>query len=261
MKLKIYQVDAFTDQVFKGNPAAVCPLEQWPDDSLLLKIAKENNLSETAFYVPKNNAFEIRWFTPEIEIDLCGHATLATAFVLHHHEGFKESTIRFHSPRSGNLLVTIQNDLFLLDFPIDQFKKTELTDELISLTDKSPVAAYKGKTDYMLIFEKEEDIANIKPNLGLISNLKARGIIVTAKGLKHDFVSRFFAPGVGVDEDPVCGSAHTTLTPYWATELNKKELSAYQLSERGGEIKCRLAGERVELGGNAVLYMAGEVFV
>lgn len=261
MKLTIYQIDAFTDKVFKGNPAAVCPLTEWLADEVLLKIASENNLSETAFYVPTENNFEIRWFTPSVEVDLCGHATLATAYVLRNHENFKGNTISFYSPRSGNLSVTVQDDRYILNFPTDKFLEISLTEELLSATDKTPISAYKGKTDYMLVFEKQEDIETIQPNLPLIAQLKARGIIVTAKGENHDFVSRFFAPAVGVNEDPVCGSAHTTLTPFWANQLNKNELSAFQLSERSGELHCRLLNDRVELGGKAVLYMKGEIYI
>ena len=261
MKLKIYQVDAFTDEVFKGNPAAVCPLEKWLDDAILLKIAAENNLSETAFYVPKGDGFEIRWFTPTVEVDLCGHATLATSFVLFNQEGYAEDVIRFYSPRSGKLTVTVKEDRFLLNFPVDQFTEIELTEELIATTDKKPIAAYKGKTDYMLVFEKEEDVRTLNPKLTLINELNARGIIVTAKGETSDFVSRFFAPAAGVNEDPVCGSAHTTLTPFWANQLGKNDLKALQLSERSGTVYCRFLNDRVELGGKAVLYMKGEIYI
>lgn len=261
MDLTMYQVDAFTDKVFGGNPAAVCPLKEWLADELLLKIAMENNLSETAFYVPKDEGFEIRWFTPTVEVDLCGHATLATAFVIHNYENQQQGTLNFYSPRSGNLSVTVQDDLFILNFPTDQFSEMALTNELLSATDKTPIVAYKGKTDYMLVFEKQKDIETVQPNLPVIAGLDARGIIVTAKGEKHDFVSRFFGPAVGVNEDPVCGSAHTTLTPYWAKQLDKNELTAFQLSARSGELRCRFLNDRVELGGKAVLYMKGEIYV
>lgn len=259
MKLKIYQIDAFTDTVFKGNPAAVCPLNEWIADEKLLKIAAENNLAETAFYIPKGDTFEIRWFTPTTEVDLCGHATLAAAFAISKCEGYTGSTINFVSPRSGALPVTVQNSLFSLNFPVDTFVETELKEELINTTSHKPIAAYKGKTDYMLVYKTEEDISALKPNLSLIASLNARGIIVTAAGKEHDFVSRFFAPAVGIIEDAVCGSAHTTLTPYWAKVLGKTELSAFQLSERTGIVKCKLLGDRVELGGNAALYLTGEI--
>lgn len=261
MKLTIYQVDAFTDTLFKGNPAAVCPLTEWLPDGVMLNIAKENNLAETAFYVRKGDSVDIRWFTPGAEVDLCGHATLAAAFVLKNAENFKGDIIPFHSHRSGDLPVTVQQDRFVLNFPVDTFSETKLTDKLLSATDKKPIAAYRGKTDYMLVFGQEEDIATMKPDLLEIAKLDARGIIVTAKGRNYDFVSRFFGPGVGVNEDPVTGSAHTTLTPYWADQLNTTELRAFQLSERGGEVHCRLLEDRVELAGNAVLYLKGEIYI
>ncbi len=261
MKLTIYQVDAFTDTVFKGNPAAVCPLGEWLPDEVMLNIAQENNLAETAFYVQKEDSIDIRWFTPAAEVDLCGHATLATAYVLRHCENYQQDIINFYSPRSGNLPVTVQKDRFVLNFPTDQITNVDLTDELLTATDKKPVAAFKGKTDYMLVFDQQEDIETLQPNLPLIAGIDARGIIVTAKGKEHDFVSRFFGPAVGVNEDPVTGSAHTTLTPYWASQLDKTELRAFQLSERGGEVHCRLLNDRVELAGNAVLYMKGEIYI
>lgn len=261
MKLRIYQIDAFTDSVFKGNPAAVCPLNEWLEDSILLKIAAENNLSETAFYVPKEDEFEICWFTPATEVDLCGHATLAASFVLFEAEGYTGETIQFYSPRSGKLSVSRKNGNLVLNFPVDQTKEIPLTKELSALTDKLPLRAYQGKTDYMLVFGQEEDIRTLKPNLPLIEKLDARGLIVTSKGENSDFVSRFFAPAVGINEDPVCGSAHTTMTPFWAKQLNKTDLTAFQLSERSGVISCRLLGNRVELGGKAVIYLKGEIYI
>lgn len=261
MRLTLYQVDAFADSVFSGNPAAVCPLDEWLSDEILQKVAAENNLSETAFYVPKGNVFEIRWFTPAIEVDLCGHATLATAFVLNKYENFTQRTIEFYSPRSGRLSVEVRRDQFVLNFPVDPPIEIELTEALVSATDKRAIAAYKGKTDYMLVFDKEDDIRTMQPNLPVIARLEARGVIVTARGSECDFVSRFFAPAAGVNEDPVCGSAHTTLIPYWANQLNTNELKAYQLSERGGKLHCRLLENRVMLGGNAVLYMKGEIYI
>lgn len=261
MEIKIYQVDAFTKETFKGNPAAVCPLKEWLEDDVLLKVAAENNLSETSFYVPIDDGFEIRWFTPNSEVDLCGHATLATSHVLFNYEGYDEETINFVSPRSGKLTVKRVKDDYTLNFPIDQYSEVDLDELLISTTDKKPVTAFKGKTDYMLIFENEEEILDLKPNLPQIAKLKARGLIVTAKSEKYDFVSRFFGPAVGVNEDPVCGSAHTTLTPYWSQQLGKTEFVAKQLSSRTGILKCALKGDRIELRGNAVLYMKGQIFI
>lgn len=261
MKLNIYHVDTFTSEVFKGNPAAVCPLAEWLPDHVLQQIAAENNLSETGFYVIHEDRVAIRWFTPTMEVDLCGHATLAAAFVLYHHEQYEKETIEFYSYRSGSLPVTVQEHNIVLNFPKDDFAAIALTEELLSVTDKRPVAAYKGKTDYMLVFDSQEDIETIQPNLHLIAELDARGIIVTAKGKAHDFVSRFFGPAAGINEDPVTGSAHTTLAPYWAEQLGKTELEAFQLSARGGTVHCRLRGDRVELAGKAVLYLKGEMYL
>jgi len=261
MKLKIYQIDAFTDRIFSGNPAAVCPLEEWLSDNTLQSLALENNLAETAFYVKHEDYYEIRWFTPTIEVDLCGHATLATAFVLFHHEHHKGDRIRFQSSRSGLLTVTMEADLLTLNFPADTFREIELTNELRSCFDVVPTLACKGRTDYLLVFANEEEVRMLKPALSKISELEGRGVIVTAKGKDVDFVSRFFAPQSGIDEDPVTGSAHTTLTPYWAGVLNKKELTAMQLSQRGGHLRCHLRGERVEISGQCKLFMKGEIFL
>lgn len=259
--LPIYQIDTFSKKAFSGNPAAVCPLENWLDDTTLLAIAAENNLSETAFYVRRDNHFEIRWFTPATEVDLCGHATLASAYVIQHFEPNVENRIELFSPRSGNLYVHVEHDLFALDFPTDILQEVELTDALKKATDKMPLKAFRGKTDYMLVFENQHDIETMVPDLPVINQLNVRGLIVTAAGKTHDFVSRFFGPSVGVDEDPVCGSAHTTLIPYWASQLNKNKLTAYQLSKRGGELHCAFNGERVEIAGAATLYLKGEIYI
>jgi PhzF family phenazine biosynthesis protein len=261
MKQKIYQVDAFAAKMFTGNPAAVCPLTSWPEDQLMQNIATENNLAETAFYVKKDNGYEIRWFTPAAEVDLCGHATLAAAYVLFHREGHAGDRIDFHSPRSGLLTVTKRDELLTLNFPADVFEPVELSEELLAGINIKPLKAFKGKTDYMLVFEQESDIRAIQPRFNEIAKLTARGMIVTAKGDSTDFVSRFFAPAVAVDEDPVTGSAHTTLIPYWAEQLGKNELTATQLSARTGQLQCRYLGDRVEIGGYAQLYMEGEIYV
>jgi len=262
MKLTIYQVDAFAEKVFQGNPAAVCPLTEWLNDELLLKIAAENNLSETAFYVIKEYCIEIRWFTPNTEVDLCGHATLATAFILHTKENFIGDLIPFHSSRSGDLPITINSDnSYTLNFPLDHITEIKLSETLVNATNVQPISAYKGKSDIMLVFEKQVDIETLQPNLSLIEKLDARGLIVTASGNDCDFVSRFFAPQVGVAEDPVTGSAHTTLTPYWADKLNKLELTAEQVSARRGKLNCKLENDRVKITGNAMLYMMGEIYI
>lgn len=260
MKRKIYQIDAFTDKVFGGNPAAVCPLDEWLNDELLQNIAMENNLAETAFYIKQGDQYQIRWFTPKVEVDLCGHATLAAAYVLFNHENHTESIINFYSNRSGALTVTKQNEFFTLNFPTDIFESVELSSELTKGFNILPRLALKGKTDYVLIYENEDQIRDIKANLPEIATLEGRGVIVTAKSDKVDFVSRFFAPQSGIDEDPVTGSAHTTLAPYWANELGKNELTAIQLSKRNGYLKCKYLGDRVEISGQAKLYLVGEIY-
>lgn len=261
MKQKIYQIDAFADKVFTGNPAAVCPLDQWLSDELMLKIAAENNLAETAFYVSHDDEYTIRWFTPKVEVDLCGHATLASAFVLFNYENHQGNTIRFYSPRSGQLAVSKQDDFLTLDFPTDHFLPVELTHEILDCFDQKPTLAFKGKTDFMVVFDTEKQIQNLKPAFDKIAALQGRGLIATAKGDTTDFVSRFFAPQAGVPEDPVTGSAHTTLTPYWAKRLNKVNLTAAQLSERRGFLKCSHTGERVQISGQAKLYLKGEITI
>ncbi len=260
MKLKIYQADAFADRLFTGNPAAVCPLEDWPDDALMQKIAAENNLAETAFYVKREDWYEIRWFTPAVEVDLCGHATLAAAYVLLMHEGHSDDTVRFVSPRSGLLTVRKQDDFLILNFPSDVFEPVAISDDLVRGFNVRPVAAFKGKTDYMLVFEDENRIKQIRPKFDEIAKLNGRGVIVTAKGNEVDFVSRFFAPQSGINEDPVTGSAHTTLIPYWADRSGKNEMTAVQLSQRRGFIKCKYLNDRVEIGGRCKLYMIGEIY-
>jgi PhzF family phenazine biosynthesis protein len=261
VKLKIFQIDAFADRVFSGNPAAVCPLEKWLGDDVMQHIAMENNLAETAFYVRDGDRYQIRWFTPAVEVDLCGHATLATAYVLFFYEDHKGDVIRFFSTRSGELMVTRNEDSLTLNFPSDTISQTELSDELRECFDIAPVSAFKGKTDYMLVFRSEDDVQKAIPALDKIAKLPVRGVIITARGKNVDFVSRFFAPQSGIDEDPVTGSAHTTLTPYWAKQLGKENLTAMQLSDRQGFLWCTLLDGRVEISGKAKLYMIGEIFI
>lgn len=261
MKLKIYQVDAFADKVFTGNPAAICPLLEWLPADLMQHIAMENNLAETAFYVKKGEQFEIRWFTPTVEVDLCGHATLAAAYVLFQIENYPANEIKFYSHRSGELTVTRNGDMLTLNFPADVFEEVEVTDALVQGFNVRPQQAYKGKTDYLFVYSSEEEIKQLNPDFNTIVKLPARGIIVTAKGNKVDFVSRFFGPQSGINEDPVTGSAHTTLTPYWAQKLGKSELTAIQLSPRTGYLECTHLGERVAISGKACLYLTGEVFL
>ena len=261
MRIKIYQVDAFTDKLFGGNPAAVCPLDKWPDDELLQQIAMENNLAETAFYVKHKNHYDIRWMTPTVEVDLCGHATLAAAHVLFNYENHKGNEIVFKSQRSGNLLVTKEGDFLTLNFPSDIYKSIPVFPELIKGLNATPTEVLKGKTDYIAEFENEDEIKNIRPNFRELVKIECRGVIVMAKGDDVDFVSRFFAPQSGIDEDPVTGSAHTSLTPYWADKLGKKELTAKQISKRGGYLKCKYLGERVAISGQCSTYLKGEIKV
>jgi len=259
MKLKIYQVDAFANKIFSGNPAAVCPLNDWLPDKLMQQIALENNLSETAFYVKRGDTYQIRWFTPTIEVDLCGHATLATAHVLFHHENHGSDEIVFDSPRSGQLNVKRKQDLLTLDFPADGIQRIDWPSHHLTGFNFTPIEAYQGKTDYMLVFKYEDEIKNMQPNLAVIATWKVRGVIVTAKGDTVDFVSRFFGPQSGVNEDPVTGSAHTTLTPYWSKQLGKEELTAIQLSDRKGYLSCRAMNGRVFITGKARTYLEGAI--
>jgi PhzF family phenazine biosynthesis protein len=261
MSLKIYQVDSFTSTLFKGNPAAVVPLTEWPKDELLQKIALENNLSETAFYVKQADHVELRWFTPEAEVDLCGHATLAAAHVLFQYENYIQPKITFETRKSGKLEVTKHSDYYTMDFPLDNLEKVELTSLLMQPFFPQPLEVWKGKSDYLLVFEKEEDIKNLQYDMYLIGQIEARGVIVTAPGVEVDFVSRFFGPRVGVPEDPVTGSAHTSLSVYWSKRLNKNKLTAVQLSKRSGQMKCEIIDDRVHLTGKAVTYMKGELTI
>ena len=252
MKQKIYQVDAFTDSVFSGNPAAVCILEEWLDDITMQNIAMENNLAETAFSVKGKDHYEIRWFTPEIEVDLCGHATLATAYVLFHFYDHSDDILRFFSSRSGELSVQkSENGIMTMDFPTDDLMPLAPDERINNAIGAKPSASFKGKTDYLLIYDSQSTIKQINPSFHLLDQLDCRGVIVSAKGDSVDFVSRFFAPKCGISEDPVTGSAHTTLTPYWSKKLGKNKLSAKQLSQRGGNLICEHLGKRVKISGNA----------
>ncbi len=257
MKLPIYQADAFTDNIFGGNPAAICPLEQWIDESLMQKIAAENNLSETAFFVKRQDSFEIRWFTPETEIDLCGHATLATAHIIYEQLGYKGKMVTFHYG-GGTLQVEKEGDLLRMNFPSTPAKPVKLPDLLVKALGKQPAEIYKSR-DYLAIFESQHDIEAIKPVFHELLALDAVGFIVSAPGIEVDFVSRFFAPGAGVNEDPVTGSAHCTLIPYWSGKLGKTKMTAVQLSKRRGEVLCEDCGDRVIIAGKAATYLQGSI--
>ena len=259
MKIPIYQVDAFTGKLFAGNPAAVCPLESWPGDRLMQDIAFENNLSETAFFVRKEDYFELRWFTPAAEVNLCGHATLASAHVLFHHLGYSADKIKFMS-KSGGLMVTRTADLLTMDFPATRISPIQPPPGLAEGLGKAPMDLFMG-FDLLALYRTEADILALKPNFDRLSKVEARGIIVTAPGKECDFVSRFFAPRVGVNEDPVTGSAHTALIPFWAGRLGRKKLYARQISRRGGELFCEDLGDRILISGRAVTFLVGELEV
>lgn len=255
MNLKIFQVDAFASSVFEGNPAAVAPLEKWLPDKTLQAIAMENNLSETAFFVSNGKGFRLRWFTPEAEVDLCGHATLAAAHVLFAHLGRVGPEIRFQS-NSGELRVRHEGSHLCLDFPAVASKPCQIPAGLVEGLGAEPKQVLAG-TDYMAIFDSPDLVANLAPEFSRLAGLDRRGVIVTAPGKDCDFVSRCFYPDLAVNEDPVTGSAHCQLTPYWAQRLGKQDLSARQLSARGGRVECQLKGERVILRGQAVTYLEG----
>ncbi len=260
MKFPIFQVDAFASETFKGNPAAVVPLQEWLPDETMQNIAMENNLAETAFFVPTQAGFEIRWFTPLVEVDLCGHATLATAHVIFQEAGFTSDQIQFGS-RSGMLTVKKEGEKLQLNFPADAISEIKFPTDVVDSIGMSPIQSFKGITDYLLVYETEEQIRQIAPNFHLLKNTDARGVIISAPGNEVDFVSRFFAPAVGIDEDPVTGSAHTTLTPIWAEKLGKSKMTALQLSKRGGELNVELSRDRVLISGKAITYLQGEIFI
>jgi PhzF family phenazine biosynthesis protein len=256
MKIPYFEVDAFASKPFQGNPAGVCPLKNWLDDATMQNIAAENNLAETAFLAPRGDDFDLRWFAPEVEIDLCGHATLASAFILFTELGRKVNTVRFHS-KSGPLAVTQKDGILTLDFPSRPPKPCAVPDALIRGLGKKPAEVLKAR-DYFALYETAEDVRSLRPDFALLGTLDEK-VIVTAPGVDCDFVSRFFAPTAGVPEDPVTGSAHCTLIPYWSRRLNKTKLFARQVSKRGGELFCELAGDRVLIGGKAVLYSRGQI--
>jgi PhzF family phenazine biosynthesis protein len=257
MKIPIYQVDAFADELFGGNPAMVCPLDGWLPTATMQKIAMENCVAETAFFVSLDHGFHIRWFTPEIEMDLCGHATLAAAHVLIEHLGYKTPKIKFQS-NSGELSVTTTGDLLTLDFPSRMPMPAPAPQIILDGIGEQPLEILKSR-DYVLVYEDEEQIRRIQPDLGLLNqiNIDPGGIIVTAPGQQVDFVSRFFTPQASIFEDPVTGSAHCSLIPYWASRCQKDELTALQISPRVGKLFCKNAGDRVLISGKAITYLEG----
>ncbi|SHE78557.1 phenazine biosynthesis protein PhzF family [Mariniphaga anaerophila] len=258
MKLKLFQVDAFAEKTFSGNPAAVVPLEEWLPSHLMQNIARENNLSETVFFVPRGTNFEIRWFTPTTEVNLCGHATLAAAFVLFEHIGFNGKEIVFHS-RSGKLTVKKEEKLIVLNFPTSEINAIKLPENSAKAFGIEPQQCFKGRENLLFVFRNEKEIQNLEPDFSCLMKMEERGIIATAPSVDYDFVSRFFAPREGIDEDPVTGSAHTVLIPYWSQKSGKTKLVARQISKRGGTLYCKNLGNRVEIGGNAITYLIGEI--
>ena len=259
MQIPLYQIDAFTSQVFRGNPAAVCPLTNWLPDSTLQAIAAENNLSETAFFVPTASVYHIRWFTPSTEVELCGHATLASAYVIFNILKLADTPIAFDS-LSGILTVYKAGDQLRLDFPALVPEACDIPQSLLNAFNPKPIACLRAM-DYIAIFDNENKIQDLEINFSALEQLDLRGVIVTAPGSTHDFVSRFFAPNAGIQEDPVTGSAYTQLTPYWSDKFAKQELSARQLSARGGELHCHLEDDRVHISGSAVLFLEGQIHI
>ncbi|OCX51462.1 isomerase [Mucilaginibacter sp. PPCGB 2223] len=261
MTIPIYQADAFTDQLFGGNPAAICPLTEWLPAETMQKIAAENNIAETAYFVKQDDGYGLRWFTPELEIDLCGHATLATAHILFTELGYSGASINFYTQKAGILVVTKHGDKYTLDFPSRPPQTAIAPAELLTaLGGKTPVEVLKSR-DYFLVYETEQDIRDIKPDFNLLAKVDTIGVVVTAVGDEADFVSRFFAPAAGINEDPVTGSAHCNLIPYWAGKLGKDKLHAYQISSRRGELWCENKADRVLMAGKAVTYLKGEIHV
>jgi PhzF family phenazine biosynthesis protein len=261
MRLPLYQVDAFTSNLFSGNPAAVCPLDSWLDDRTLQSIAAENNLSETAFLVRSGAAFELRWFTPLVEVSLCGHATLASAHVIFEILRWPHDAVSFQTRKSGVLTVCRRGGLLEMDFPTRPASPMEQPPGLERALGARPERVLGSAEDLLVILADERAVRQLQPDFTALGRIESRGVIVSARGGPGDFVSRFFAPAVGILEDPVTGSAHCVLVPYWARVLGKQELHAFQVSKRGGELFCRDRGDRVTIAGNAVLYLEGKVTI
>ena len=257
MEISLYQIDAFTSELFKGNPAAVCPLDEWLSDDIMQSIAAENNLSETAFFVPTDNGFHIRWFTPVSEVDLCGHATLATAYVLFNIFGYKKDKIEFDS-KSGLLAVSKDNEWLVMDFPAQPPVPCDVPEEIVRAFDTTPVECLSSE-DLIVVFARENDVESADPDFELLKKLDLRGVAITAKSTRYDFVARFFAPKYGIPEDPVTGSAYTQLAPYWASKTGSKKFSVKQMSSRGGELRCEVSGDRVFISGKAIKYLEGKI--
>lgn len=257
MRIPIYQVDAFTSRLFAGNPAAVCPLTEWLDDATMQSIAAENNLSETAFFVPRGDRYDLRWMTPEVEVDLCGHATLATGFVILNYLAPERDTAVFDA-QSGELVVRRDGARLAMDFPARPPQPVRPHERLIDALGTQPEQVLASR-DYLVVYRDEEQVRTLQPDMDLVAGVDRFAVIVTAPGRDCDFVSRFFAPAQGIAEDPVTGSAHCTLVPYWSKRLRKTQLHARQVSARGGELFCEDHGDRVTIAGHAVLFFKGEI--
>jgi PhzF family phenazine biosynthesis protein len=257
MKLRQFQVDAFASRRFEGNPAAICPLEKWLSDDLMLAIAEENNLSETAFFVPVESAFKLRWFTPVAEVDFCGHATLGSAHVLFDELGYQGEVVAFET-RSGEMSVARDGDLYVMNFPAQPPQSCSPPEALVEGLGAKPTEVLAAD-DFLAVYESEAVVQSLTPDFARLCELDLRGVITTAPGDNKDFVRRFFGPKLGIDEDPVTGSAHCELTPYWSERLGKNVLRARQISRRGGDVLCEMAGDRVLLKGGAVTFMVGEI--
>ncbi len=257
MKIPIFQIDAFASEVFSGNPAAVCPLEYWLEDEILQNIAAENNLSETAFFVDRGDFYQLRWFTPQTEVDLCGHATLASAYVIMHKINPALDQVKFGSP-CGELTVRRNDDLLSMDFPAHPPVTCQIPENLLNGLNLKPVEVLASNY-YLAVYDSEEQVRELNPYMRLLKELDRLGVIVTARGSDQDFVSRFFAPAVGIPEDPVTGSAHCTLIPYWSEKLGKKQLHARQVSRRSGDLFCEYKDDRVIIAGKATLFMEGTI--
>ena len=257
MEISLYQIDAFASKLFEGNPAAVCPLDEWLSDELMQSIAAENNLSETAFFVPKGNGFHIRWFTPTSEVDLCGHATLASAYVLFNILGYKRERIAFDS-KSGFLLLSKDNDRIVLDFPAQPPVPCDVPEEIVKAFNVEPIECLKSE-DFIVVFENETDVELANPDFNQLITLDLRGVAITAKSDRWDFVARFFAPKYGIPEDPVTGSAYTQLVPYWTIKTGSKRFRVKQVSARGGELICEMVDDRVLISGKAIKYLEGKI--
>lgn len=261
MVLKVYQVDAFAEKVFAGNPAAVIPLENWTDDGLMQKIAMENNLSETAFFVKANDGYHLRWFTPEYEIDLCGHATLASAYIIKNFIDPHLQEVRFTTEKAGELRAYASDGIYTLDFPARMPQPCDAPEKLLpSLGISTAVEVLKAR-DYFVVLPNEEAVKNVEPDYTLMKELDTIGVIVTAKGHSVDLVSRCFYPGAGIPEDPVTGSAHCNIVPYWSKKTGADKFVCRQLSARGGTLDCELQDDRVFMSGKCVLFLEGEIYI